>query len=334
MNIDLHSHFFPLDAFQKAEKYSESAPKVVVENGQYSVVSRGGSRGNLSQGAYNVEARIRDLDAMGIDIQALSPSPVLLFYWDRPDSAAYFSRLQNEAIQKVVQAYPRRFVGFGTVPLQSIPQAVAIAEEAKGLGLRGLEIGTSVEDKPLDDSEFDAFYDAAQRLDLLLFVHPIEGEAAEREDATGGMLGNVLGFPYKTTLMIERMILKGIFEKYPNLRLCLAHGGGLLPYNIWRLDHAYSQRAQLRKSIPWRPSQYLRQMLFDSIVHSPVALQFLIQVVGPDRVVIGTDYPMGMGDREAVSKIMSLSSISAEERAQILGTNAMTALRMDGATKT
>jgi aminocarboxymuconate-semialdehyde decarboxylase len=332
VNIDLHSHFFPLDAFQKAEKYSQSAPKFVLENGQYSVASRGGSRGNLSQGAYDVEARIRDLDEMRIDLQALSPSPVLLFYWDEPDSAAYFSRLQNEAIQRVVKAYPRRFVGFGTVPLQSIPHAIAIAEEAKKLGLKGLEIGTSVEGKPLDEAEFAPFYEAAQRLDLLLFVHPIEGEAVEREDAIGGMLGNALGFPYKTTVMIERMILKGIFEKYPNLRLCLAHGGGLLPYNIWRLDHAYSQRIQLRKNIPREPSQYLRQMLFDSIVHSPLALKFLIQVVGSDRVVIGTDYPMGMGDREAVSRIMSVNSISAEQRAQILGTNATAALRMDRAT--
>lgn len=204
MNIDLHSHFFPLDAFRKAEKYRENAPKVTLENGRYAVLSGGGKRGNLLEGAYDAEARIKDLDSMSIDIQAISPSPILLFYWDEPASAAYFCRLQNQAIQEVVKAHPDRFVGLGTVPLQSLREAMAVAEEAKQLGLKGLEIGTSVEGKALDDSEFEPFFEAAQRLDLLLFVHPIEGGIDESKDPLMGMLGNVLEFPYRTTLMIDR----------------------------------------------------------------------------------------------------------------------------------
>lgn len=328
MNIDLHSHFFPLDAFQKAEKYRENAPKVMLENGRYAVLSGGGKRGNLLAGAYNAEARIKDLDSMNIDIQAISPSPILLFYWDRPDSAAYFCRLQNKALQEVVKAHPDRFVGLGTVPLQSLNEAMAVAEEAKQLGLRGLEIGTSVEGKALDDSEFEPFFEAAQRLDLLLFVHPIEGGIDESKDPLTGMLGNVLEFPYRTTLMIERMIIKGIFERYPDLRLCLAHGGGLLPFNIWRLDHAYSQRSEFRKNISQRPSEYLKQIYFDTIVHSVIALEYLVQTVGSDRVVIGTDYPMAMGDFGPVSKVKALNLRSEEERAKILGKNAMRILKL------
>ena len=328
MNIDIHSHFFPLDAFREAEKYKENAPKVTLEDGRPAVVSGGGKRGNLSEGAYNAEARIKELDRMSIDIQALSPSPILLFYWDEPGSAAYFSRLQNEAIGEVVRAHPDRFVGFGSVPLQSIPEAISVANQAKNLSLNGLEIGTNVEGKALDDPQFEPFFEAAQGLDLLLFVHPIEGGGAEGGDPLKGMLGNVLEFTYQTTLMVERMILKGIFEKYPNLRLCLAHGGGFLPYNIWRLDHAYAQRSDFRKNIPKRPSEYLKQIYFDSIVHSVVALQYLVQAVGPDRVVIGTDYPMAMGDMEPVPKIHALHSISEEERAQILGKNAAKILKL------
>ena len=131
MKIDIHSHFFPIDAFQNSDKFQDPAPKVTEENGQYSVVTGGGSRGNLREGAYAAEARMRELDRLGIDVQALSPSPVLLYYWEAPDVAAHFARLQNEAIQAVVKAHPKRFVGLGTVPLQNIPLAIEVAEEAK-----------------------------------------------------------------------------------------------------------------------------------------------------------------------------------------------------------
>jgi aminocarboxymuconate-semialdehyde decarboxylase len=136
----------------------------------------------------------------------------------------------------------------------------------------------------------------------MLFVHPVE-DGIEADDPLTGMLGNVLQFPYRTTLMIERMIIKELFEKYQNLRLCLSHGGGLLAFNIWRLDHAYNQRQEFRKQISQKPSAYLRKIYFDSIVHSVPAFHYLIQVVGADRVVVGTDYPMAMGDFEPVTEI-------------------------------
>jgi aminocarboxymuconate-semialdehyde decarboxylase len=328
MNIDIHSHFFPLDAFRKAEKYRDSAPKVTLEKERYTVASRAGTRGNLGEGAQNAQARMRELDRMSIDIQAISPSPILLFYEEQPAAASYFSRLQNEAIAEVVRAHPDRFVGFGTVPLQDVSEAIAVAREAKELGLRGLEIGTSVEGKPLDDPEFEPFYDAVEQLDLLLFVHPTEGGGLERNDTIMGFLGNVVVFPYRTTLMIERMILGGLLEKYRNLRFCLAHGGGFLAYNVGRLDHAYAQRADFKDRISRKPSEYLKRIYFDSIVHSVLALQYLVQAVGADRIVMGTDYPMAMGEAEPVRKIMALGSISNEERAQMLGTNATRILRL------
>ena len=326
MNIDLHSHFFPVEALGNPGKYQNQAPKIQLDKGKLTVSSGGGKRGNLSAGAFDPAARINALNEMNIDLQAISPSPILLFYWDEPQVAAYFSRLQNEAIQAVVQKHPDRFVGFGSVPLQDVPEAIAILKEAKSIGLKGLEIGTSVGDKSLDDSSFEPFYDAAQALELLLFVHPTE-DGAETDDPLTGMLGNVLQFPYRTTMMIERMILKGLFEKYQNLRLCLSHGGGLLAFNIWRLDHAYKVRPEFSKNISQPPSAYLKKLYFDSIVHSVAALRYLIQTAGPDRIVIGTDYPMAMGDFEPVSKIESLN-LGDQERKQILGGNAAHALNL------
>ena len=324
MNIDLHSHFFPVEALQNPGKYESRAPKIVLDKGKLSVTSQIGSRPGLGPGAYDPSARIKALDQMSIDIQAISPSPILLFYWEEPAVAAHFSRKQNEAIQEIATRHPDRFVGFGSVPLQSIADSIEIAREAKSMGLKGLEIGNAVGDRPLDDASFEAFFDAAQELDMLLFVHPLEG-GLDADDPLSPILGNVLQFTFRTTMMIERMILKGMFEKYPNLRLCLSHGGGLLAFNIWRLDHSYSLRPELKKIIPDKPSGYLKKLYFDTIVHSIAALQYLVKVVGADRVVIGTDYPMAMGDFDSVQKVMQLD-LPAAERELILGDNAARAL--------
>lgn len=326
MNIDLHSHFFPIEALQNPGKYENRAPTIVLDKGNLSVTSQIGMRAGLGAGAFDPAARIKALDEMKIDLQAISPSPILLFYWEEPAVAAHFSRKQNEAIQAVVKKHPDRFVGFGSVPLQSVGDSIAIAREAKAMGLKGLEIGNAVGDKPLDDPTFEPFFDAAQALDLLLFVHPLEG-GVDADDPLAGILGNVLQFTFRTTLMVERMILKGMFEKYPNLRLCLSHGGGLLAFNIWRLDHSYGLRPDLKKSVPRKPSDYLAKLYFDSIVHSVAALRYLIEVVGAERVVIGTDYPMAMGDFAPVQKIQQLN-LSESERGQILGANAGRALNL------
>jgi aminocarboxymuconate-semialdehyde decarboxylase len=326
MNIDLHSHFFPVEALQDPGKYANRAPKLVLDKGKLSVTSQIGSRQGLSTEAYDPVTRIKALDEMKIDMQAISPSPILLFYWEDAAVAAHFSRRQNEAIQAVVKKHPDRFIGFGSVPLQSVADSIAIAEEAKSMGLKGLEIGNAVGDKPLDDAQFEPFFEAAQRLDLLLFVHPLEG-GLDAGDPLAPVLGNVLHFTFRTTMMVERMILKGMFEKYPNLRLCLSHGGGFLAFNIWRLDHSYSLRADLKKTIPHKPSEYLKKMYFDTIVHSVAALDYLVKVVGSDRVVLGTDYPMGMGDFDTVNKVMQLSG-SDFDREQILGVNACHALNL------
>jgi aminocarboxymuconate-semialdehyde decarboxylase len=326
MNVDLHSHFFPIDALQSPGKYENRAPKIVLDNGKLSVTSQIGFRPGLAPGAYDPAERIKALDRMSIDMQAISPSPILLFYREEPAVAAHFSRKQNGAIQEIVRKHPDRFVGFGSVPLQSIDDSIEIAREAKSMGLKGLEIGNAVGDKPLDHVSFEPFFDAAEELDLLLFVHPLEG-GLDSDDPLSPILGNVLQFTFRTTMMVERMILKGMFEKYPNLRLCLSHGGGLLAFNIWRLDHSYGLRPELKKIISDKPSAYLKKIYFDTIVHSVTALQYLVSVVGADRVVIGTDYPMAMGDFESVKKVTELD-LPVAERELILGGNAARALSM------
>ena len=148
MNIDLHSHFFPVDALSNPGKYEDRAPKIELDKGKLKVTSQIGIRAGLAEGAYDPGARIKALDEMRIDLQAISPSPILLFYWEEPAVAAHFSRKQNEAIQAVVQTHPDRFVGFGSVPLQSMLDSIAIAEEAKSMGLKGWRSAMPLGDKP------------------------------------------------------------------------------------------------------------------------------------------------------------------------------------------
>jgi aminocarboxymuconate-semialdehyde decarboxylase len=324
MNIDLHSHFFPVGALQNPGRYENRAPEVALKGDTLSVRSHIGFRAGLGAGAYNPVARIQALDEMQIDLQAISPSPILLFYWEEPAVAAHFTRKQNEAIQAVVEKHPDRFVGFGSVPLQSVSESIAIAEEAKAMGLRGLEIGNAVGDKQLDDPSFAPFFQAAQALGMLLFVHPLEG-GLDADDPLAPVLGNVLQFTFRTTMMIERLMLTGMFERYPNLRLCLSHGGGLLAFNIWRLDHSYGLRPELKRVVPHKPSEYLKRIYFDTIVHSVEALSYLVRVAGADRVVLGTDYPMAMGDFAPVQKVEALG-LGEEERKFVLGGNAARAL--------
>ena len=161
MNIDLHSHFFPIDALSNPGKYQDRAPKIELDKDKLKVTSQIGMRAGLGAGAYDPVARIKALDEMSIDLQAISPSPILLFYWEEPAIAAHFSRKQNEAIQEIVNKHPDRFVGFGSVPLQST-EAIAIAQEARSMGLKGLEIGNAVGERQLDDPIFEPFFDAVQ----------------------------------------------------------------------------------------------------------------------------------------------------------------------------
>ena len=218
-----------------------------------SVTSQIGFRPGLGAGAYDPLARIKALDEMHIDMQAISPSPICFFTGKMPTVVAHFSRRQNEAIQDVVKKHPDRFIGFGSVPLQSVPNPLLSPGKRRAWGLRGWRSATRWRTSRSTIRSFEPFFQIAQELELLLFVHPLEG-GLDADDPLSPILGNVLQFTFRTTLMVERMILKGMFEKYPYLRLCLSHGGGLLAFNIWRLDHSYGLRADLQKQLPKKPS--------------------------------------------------------------------------------
>jgi aminocarboxymuconate-semialdehyde decarboxylase len=189
----------------------------------------------------------------------------------------------------------------------------------RDLCLRGAMIDTNVQDRDLGDPMFDPFWEAAQNLDVPVFLHPFSLAPVRRFNRY--YLHNVVGYPFETTLAAAGLIFGGVLRRFPRLRVVLVHGGGFLPYQIGRFDRAFTAREESRMLSTEAPSQSLRAFLYDSLTHGPAALRFLIDVVGADRVLLGSDFPFGMGDPEPIRAIEE-AGVDEETRRAICITNA------------
>ena len=267
--------------------------------------------------------RLRDMDSMGIDVQAISVAPPQYYYWADPELGLRLSMMQNDHLAELVEGNPDRFVALGTVPLQDTAAAVGELERCVNeLGFRGVEICTSVNSIDLDDPRFRRFFARASELGVVVLLHP-EGFAEANARLAPYYLSNVIGNPLDTTVAASKIIHGGVLEEYPDLRLCLSHGGGFLPFYSSRMDHSYEFRPEGRKRISKPPSHYLKMMYFDCLVFDAAHLGFLVSQVGVDHVVVGTDYPFDMGHYDPLGQIDSVATLTDEERAMIKGGNAM-----------
>lgn len=322
MIIDLHAHFIPPQALRDRNPAEAWRPHVYRDAMGIQRIEHSGT--NLSSAPrefVNIEKILQEQDKAGVDIVALSPWSSL-FNYDQPvDDTKRSCRLQNEAIADCVRAHPTRLAGYGCVPLQ---EAQVAAEEARtivrDLKLHGIEIGTNVLGAYLGDEKFLPFWEAIAELDTLVFIHPVPG--------VGGPLmkqfelWNLYGNPSETGLTAASLIFGGVLERFPKLKILLAHGGGVIPYIIGRLDHGWQHRPAAKKSIITRaPSTYLRQFYFDTIVFAADALRYLVQLVGADHVVIGTDYPFDMGYDRPRELVESLE-LPSDQAEKIFGANA------------
>lgn len=259
------------------------------------------------------------LDERGLTAAAMSPPPELLIYWAPPETGIRLARLMNDAMADLARRRPDRFLGLATLPMQAPEAAAAELERAvTGLGLKGAAICTHVNGLDLDDRRFAPVFTRAEELDVPLFLHPQNaGNLRRLHDMH---LWNTVGFPFETALTASRMVMGGVFVRHPGLNVILAHGGGYFPYQIGRLDHAWSRRAELRAHLPRKPSWYLRNIYCDDLVHDPLSLQFLVDRFGPDHVVLGCDYSFGMGTTQAAAWVRELGLPAAQERAILGGT--------------
>jgi aminocarboxymuconate-semialdehyde decarboxylase len=266
--------------------------------------------------------RIRAMDEQGIDVEALSINP----YWYKAerDLARALVRLQNEKLAELCASRPERFVAFATVALQYPDLAAEQLEEGvKKLGLRGGSIGANVAGEELSDPRFHPFWAKAEQLGCLIFIHPQGGSAGfERLKGNGG-LSNVIGNPLDTTIALSHLIFEGTLDRFPGVKICAAHGGGYLPSYAARSDAGcvtFPERCA-RVPLKKRPTEYLRQLYYDSIVFTPEGLRHLAAEVGSGRIVMGTDYPFPW-TKTAVDHILETPGLSDAERSAMLGETA------------
>ena len=266
--------------------------------------------------------RIRQMDQQGIDVEALSINP--FWYKADRDLARQLIKLQNEKLAELVASQPDRFVAFATVAMQHPELAVEQLEEGvKKLGLRGMSVGTHVEGQDLADPKFHPIWAKAEELGCLVFMHPIAYPEIDKRLRGNGGLINVIGNPLETTIALSHMIFEGTLDRYPGLKLCAAHGGGYLPSYAARSDAGcvtFPDRCE-KVVLKKKPTEYLRQLYFDTIVFTPDALRHLMSQVGVGQLLMGTDYPFPW-TKTAVDHILNTPGLSDAERTGMLGETA------------
>ncbi|MDP3983418.1 MAG: amidohydrolase family protein [Acidimicrobiia bacterium] len=269
----------------------------------------------------SLEERIADMDRMGVDIQAVAIAPYQTFYWAEPELGSKVSRIINDDLAEAVSRYPNRFVGLGTVPLQDTAAAVdELGRCMDQLGFRGLEIATNVQGEELSSPRLDPFWAAVEKRGAVIFIHPVGFTHPQR--FTEHYFFNVIGHPIENTLAISNLIFGGVMERYPALKIVMAHGGGYLPAYAGRMDHAYHAREDVRHGLPKPPGAYLRQFHFDTMVFEPDQMSFLATKYGADHILLGTDYPYDMGETDPVGLVSRTPGLSDEDRKAICGGNA------------
>ncbi|WP_219894269.1 amidohydrolase family protein [Aquisediminimonas profunda] len=273
----------------------------------------------LSAKLNNIDLRIPEMDSLGIDIQAISPSPGQYYYFVEPDIGRSAARIVNDGISEAVGRHPDRLIGMGTVPLQNPNMAIAEMRRCVSeLGMRGIEISTNVNGLELADSRFRPFFAAAEELGILIFIHPLGFTHGQR--LSEHYLNNILGNPLESTIALSHLIFGGVLDQFSGLKICVAHGGGYLPGYWGRMDHAYRAREDCREHIKREPSSYLRQVWLDTLVFDKDQLDFLVRTHGPDKLCLGTDYPFDMAEPDPLGFHGHLDD---SVKARILGLNAL-----------
>jgi aminocarboxymuconate-semialdehyde decarboxylase len=276
----------------------------------------------------DVEVRLHAMDAMGIDVQAVSPAP-LYHYWAGRELAGKIIASANEGIAGLCARRPDRLVGIAMLSMQHPDLAVEQLEHAmRTLKLKGAIISTHVNDSELADPKYDPLWSKAQELGALIFIHPAGCTLGER--LSPYYLSNLIGNPADTTIALAHLVFAGVFDRFPQLKLCAAHGGGYFPFYVSRFDHGWTVRPEAHTCRD-APSSYLNRIWFDSLVYSPEQLEFLIRRAGARKIVIGTDYPFDMGVEDPLERLDAVAGLSATERAAICGENATQLLNVSSA---
>jgi aminocarboxymuconate-semialdehyde decarboxylase len=330
--IDIHTHILPPDipnwkerfgygGFICLDHHKPNCARMLRDDGKFFR--------EIESNCWDAPARIIDLDRSGVDVQVISTVPVMFSYWAKAQDCYDLSRFLNDHIASVVAGNPNRFVGLGTLPMQSPELAVRELERCmRSLGLAGVQIGSHINEWNLSDESLIPVFSAAQDLDAAIFVHPWDMMGQERMEKY--WLPWLIGMPAETTLAISSMIFGGVFARFPNLRVCFAHGGGSFPATVGRIEHGFKCRPDLcAVDNKVNPSSYLGHFYVDSLVHDQRALSYLIEVIGERRIALGSDYPFPLGEDEPGKLIESITDLPQSTKDQLLWKTALDWLKKE-----
>lgn len=271
-------------------------------------------------GGFDIPRRLRDMDATGVDVHVLSATPQTYLYSQEPALAATLSAIQNDQMAKHIAAHPGRFSGIATLPMQDPKRAADELRRAMTkLGLKGSMFASNIMGKNLDDPSFEPLWATAQELDAFMFIHPNNVAGADRLKSY--YLQNLIGNPLDTTIAAACLLFGGVLDRYPKLKIMLAHGGGFTPYQAARWEHGWKVRPEPKKNVRTQPKNVARRFMYDTILHSDKTLEAMIGLVGSERVMLGSDYPYDMAMMDCVAHVRSLK-ISDADKFAILGGHA------------
>jgi aminocarboxymuconate-semialdehyde decarboxylase len=320
--IDVHAHILLEDTMRRMTKEApDIGPKLSdVEEAHARFSVDGLVQHPFPRGAWDLELRLRHMDEAGVDMQVLSNVPQTFMYDCDPARGAALSAIQNEAIAATVRGNPDRFMGIATLPMQDPEQAAKELRRAMTeLGLRGAQIGSHVRGRNLDDPALEPLWKTASELGAFLLVHPQKIAGENRQ--TSFYLRNLVGNPLDTTIAAASLVFGGVLERYPDLKFCLSHGGGFVPYQTGRWIHGWNVRPEPQQRLKVSPEASIRRLYFDCILHFEPALHYLVDTFGADHVLLGSDYPFDMGMLDCVKQIRAFKA-SQEVRDTILNRNA------------
>lgn len=320
--IDIHTHIMPEQMPNWTQKFGYGEFIHLEQRNCKACMMKGDQLfREVEENCYKEEVRIKEMDDTGVTIQVLSTIPVLFNYWANPADGLETSRFLNDHIAETVSKKPERFMGLGTVPLQDIDMAIKEMERCvKELQLPGLEIGSNINGKNLSSKDFFPFYEAAEQLGCAIFVHPWEMMGEQQMQQY--WLPWLVGMPAETSRAICSMIFGGVFENFPKLRVAFAHGGGSFPFTIGRIEHGFDVRPDLVAiDNTANPRDYIGKFWVDSLVHDKKAMEFLVDVMGDDKICLGSDYPFPLGEHHP-GKLIEKMKLDKKTTKKLLYKNA------------
>jgi aminocarboxymuconate-semialdehyde decarboxylase len=333
LKIDLHTHILPERWPDLEERYGYGGFVRLEPNGpcRARMIREGRCFREIGDNSWDPRRRIEECDRHGVGVQVLSTVPVMFSYWARPADAHDLSRILNDHVAEVVRDHPTRFVGLGTLPMQSPELAVQELDRCRGeLGLAGVQIGTHVNDWNLDAPELFPVFARAQEIDAAVFVHPWDMMAPDRMSRY--WLQWLVGMPAETAVAISSVLFGGVLERLPRLRIAFAHGGGSFPGTLGRIQHGFEVRPDLCATTCDRgPREQLGRVYLDTLVHDAEALRYLMRLVGVRRLALGSDYPFPLGEAEPGRLIEAMDELTGEQKERMLSGTALEFLALDGA---